>query len=278
MLRELGLLQAPIVTTFHGYDMSEYVRRRGPGCYRRLLAAGDLFLPVSDRWRARLIDMGADPTRVRVHRMGVDCRRIVPRSAPIPRAPRRVLSVARLVEKKGIEFGIRAFAVLSRARPDVNYLVIGDGELRSRLERLAVTLGVGGRVQFAGLEPHGSVVRALQEADVFLAPSVTAASGDEEGISVAVMEAMAAGLPVVATRHSGTPELLLDGETGFLAEERDVPGLAAALCYLLENPEQRTAMGLKGRARILAEYNAESQNDRLAAILQRVVVERSRAA
>ena len=275
MLRELGVLGGPVVTTFHGTDMSAYLRRRGTGCYRRLLAAGELFLPVCNRWRRHLIELGGDPERIRVHHMGVDCTRIPVARGP---GPRRVLSVARLIEKKGIAFGIRAFALVARERRDVTYLIVGGGELQPQLVRLAARLGVGDRVAFAGPQSQAHVLQALYEADVFLAPSVTAPNGDEEGIPVALMEAMAAGLPVVASRHSGIPELVAHGHSGLLAAERDVSGLAAALGALLDSPEQRRAMGLEGRARVLADYEIETQNDRLVELFSGVIDERSRAA
>ncbi|TIU75982.1 MAG: colanic acid biosynthesis glycosyltransferase WcaL, partial [Mesorhizobium sp.] len=121
-------------------------------------------------------------------------------------------------------------------RDDWNYSVIGAGELLEQLKRLAAELGIAGRVDFLGPRPHAEVKQRLRDAHVFVLPSVSAHNGDLEGIPVALMEAMAAGLTVVSTYHSGIPELIEDGKTGFLAPERDVAALAGKLVWVADNP------------------------------------------
>jgi colanic acid/amylovoran biosynthesis glycosyltransferase len=118
--------------------------------------------------------------------------------------------------------------------------------------------------------PHEQVVEVLRRASIFLAPSVTSADGDQEGIPVALMEAMSSGVPVVATEHSGIPELVEDGISGFLAPERDAGTLAVRLGQLIEHPELWPSMGEAGRRRVEADYDIEVLNDRLVDLLERL--------
>ena len=268
-LREIGALRGKLVTVFHGVDASAYVRHN-PRIYRHLFATGDLFLPVSDYFRGRLIEHGCDPARIYVHRMGVDLRRFSFRPPPIRKIdePLRVLTAARLVEKKGIEFGLRALAELKAQNAPFQYTIVGEGFERPELESLAKGLGLGDAVSFLGWRDHGDIAELMRESHVLLYPSVTDSNGDQEGVPVSLMEAMATGLPVVTTRHSGIPELIEDGVTGLLAGERDSHGLADALERLLNEPELGVRLSDTARARVVADLDIEILNRRLVAHFQ----------
>jgi colanic acid/amylovoran/stewartan biosynthesis glycosyltransferase WcaL/AmsK/CpsK len=264
MLRDAGAICGKLVTTFHAADLTVDPERFGPALYKRLFAAGDLFLPVSKRWEERLVRMGCDPARVRVHRMGVACRAFsFARSGSNSGGPVRITTVARLVEKKGVKYGIRAVAGLARAGRRIEYRVVGDGILRAELERLIHALDAAEWVRLLGWREQPEVREILRDTDIFLAPSVTARNGDQEGIPVSLMEAMAAGLPVVSTRHSGIPELVEDGVSGFLAPERDADALAGRLERLIEDPRLRREMGCRGRAFVDQHHDVDRLNDRL---------------
>ena len=258
-----ALGDASLVAVLHGADLSSWAGDDGPGRFGPVFAGTDLLLPVSERWREQLLAWGAAPERVAVHRVGIDLHRIEPGERAAGH-PVRLLSIARLVEKKGIADAVRAVALV----PDVAYDVIGDGPLRSDLESLIEALGVTDRVRLLGSQPPAEVARHLQRTDVLVAPSVTAADGDQEGIPVAIMEAMAAGLPVVSTFHSGIPELVEHGVTGLLVGEGDVEGLAAALRALVAEPERRQAMGAAGRGAVAARHDAETLARELGAHLE----------
>lgn len=266
-LRAAGLVRGRVLTAFHGYDLSRYLALHGDRVYDDLFARGDLFLPVSHFWRRRLIALGCPAERIVVHPMGVDLRRF----AFEPRRPDggevRLLTVARLVEKKGVEYGIRAVAALRAAGLPVRYRIVGNGPLRGSLERLAAELGVREVVRFEGERDQEHIIRAMREAHLFVAPSVTARDGDMEGIPVSLMEAMATGLPVVSTYHSGIPELVQDGTSGFLVPERDVEALAMVLRYLVVHPSRWPEMGAAGRVTVERERDMEVLNDRLEALL-----------
>lgn len=271
-LRRAGLLDGRVVTTFHANDVSAYVREFGPTVYSRLFREGQLFLAVSQYTRARLIDLGCPQERILVHRMGIDCGRI--RFRPRRRAengPVRLLTVARLVEKKGVAYALRAVAALIAQGHDLEYQIVGDGPLRLELERESYQLGIRERVTFRGPLTQEGVAEALGDAALFVLPSVTAANGDEEGIPVSLMEAMASGLPVVATDYAGIPELVEDGVSGALVPERDVDQLTARLADLLTRPDRWPAMGRRGRERVERDYDIHALNDRLVELFSAMV-------
>jgi colanic acid/amylovoran biosynthesis glycosyltransferase len=271
LLRELGALRGKIVTAFHGEDITNYPRRFPGNVYAPLFAHGDLFLPISARWNDTLIAMGCPLDRIRVHRMGVDLRHFSPASAAARRdGPLRVITVARLVEKKGIADAILA---VSKLGAEFEYVIVGDGPLRAELESLAQANGVADRVRFTGSLPRAGVAELLRSSSVCVAPSVTAADGDIEGIPVSIMEAMAAGLPVVSTRHSAMDELVEDGVSGFLAAEHDVPALTRSLALLAADPALRARMGEAGRRIVAREFDAGVLAGRLEALYGALVRE-----
>lgn len=248
-LRAIGALRGPIVTALHGEDIMTYPSRFAATHYDSLFGDGDLFLPVSARWHDTLTVLGCPMDRVRVHRMGVDLDTFQPRRGPDENGrPLRLLVVARLVEKKGIDDAIRAVARLPGA---YEFVIAGDGPLRSALEALAAELSPKGQITFVGSQQRSEVLRLMQSSDIFVSPSRTAADGDIEGIPVAMMEAMASALPVVSTRHSGIPELVEHGVSGWLVKEGDVVALADRIAMLAADSGLRVKMGEAGR-RIVA--------------------------
>jgi colanic acid/amylovoran biosynthesis glycosyltransferase len=270
-LRELGLIAGPIATVFHGKDMSAYLKKRSRSAYGRLFKRGDLFLPISAFWREKLLSLGAPPERTLVHRMGVDTTRFMESLRALqPREPVRFIGVGRMVEKKGFDDALAAFAAMraEAGAPAATLTLIGDGPLRKSLEAQAAQLGLGEAVRFAGLLPHARVAEELGRAHVFVLASRTARSGDMEGIPVALMEAMAQGLPVLATRHSGTPELVEHDVSGLLCDEGDRVALAANMSAVARAPERWAAMGAAGAAKVRAEFDLKVWNDRLLARLR----------
>lgn len=264
ILRELGIIQGKLVTTFHGYDMS-VIPRRDPGTYRHLFTHGDLFLTVSTVWKERLLELGCDPLRIVVHRMGANLVRFDyrPRYREPGRLP-RILTVGRMVEKKGIEYGLRAMAEVLKRYGPVHYSIAGDGPLRPQLEDLASELNLRGYVTFHGWQNRDGVVSLMEANDILLAPSVTAQNGDQEGIPVTIMEAMATGMPVISTSHSGIPELVEDGVSGLLVREGDSDGLMKVLLALLREPGRWEEMGRAGRAKVEREHDIMILNAQLA--------------
>lgn len=266
-------LGVPLVVTFHGHDVAgldgrnRFVRRYAWYQLRKreLFERAALLVCASADLAERLERHGAPSGKIVVHRLGIDVRRFSP--TPAVDGPLRVLMVGRLVEKKGMEFGLAAFARVHRRHREATLTIVGDGPRAERLRRLAMALGVGDAVRFAGVLAPADVERAMRSADVLMAPSVTAADGDVESGVLVLKEAAACGLPGVGTRHGGIPEIIEDGRTGCLVPERDVDALASALLDLADHPSRRASMGEAARAKIAREYDTRVQNERLESLL-----------
>jgi len=264
-LRRLGV-QGKLVTTFYGYDVNAYVQDTQPDVYAPLFGTGDCFLVLSELMKEQVRDLGCDPDKLRKHPLGIDvssfaCNRRA--EANEPQHPPTVLTVARLVEKKGLHFGIQAIAELSKTFPDVQYIIAGDGPLKGTLTEQSRELGISDQITLLGWQDADQIRRLYREADVFLLPSVTAQNGDHEGTPTALIEAQAAGLPIVSTRHAGIPEVTLNGESALLVPERDTSTLVASLALLLNRPDLRLQMGRCGRAFVAQHFDLEELNHRL---------------
>jgi len=166
-----------------------------------------------------------------------------------------VVMVGRFVPKKGLVYGVRAFAECRRRRPRGRLIIVGDGERRAELEAAVREEGLAGHVTFAGALPHAEVAALLARADVLVAPSVTTANGDRESGIMVVKEASASGAVPLGTWHGGIPEIVEDGRTGFLVPERNVAALAGRLDELLADPALRRRMAEAARKKMAAEYD-----------------------
>ena len=272
LLKDLGIFKGKVVTTFHGHDMTHFVKTYGKNVYNHLFKNGDIFLPISERWKNELINLGCDEKRILVHHMGIDLEKYRCQDRRIKNDRKiNILSIARLVEKKGIEYGIRAVAKVTKDHPAIEYTIVGDGPLRKRVESLIGELDLEKNVKLLGWKKQEEIITLLKDADIFLAPSVTGSGGDQEGIPVVLMEAMAQELPVVSTYHSGIPELVQDGISGFLVPEKDVDALAERLAYMMDTPEIRDELGRNGRKYVEAHYNIHTLNMRLVEIYRHLL-------
>ena len=269
-LKDAGI-RAKICTVFHGFDVSGYPLTHGGDVYDELFAKGDLFMPISEYWKKVLGDLGCPVEKTVVHRMGIELDKFEYADHGIRSdGPVRLLTVGRLVQKKGHRYAIEAVADLVDAGRDIEYTIAGDGPLRAELEGLAESGGLGDRMRFLGAVDADQVRGLYRESDIFVLPSVIAADGDMEGIPVVLMEAMACGLPVVSTRHSGIGELVVDGESGLLAKEKDVDGLAAKVRQLIDKPEMYIRMARCAVECVRAGFDVEKLNGELEEKLSRL--------
>jgi colanic acid/amylovoran biosynthesis glycosyltransferase len=272
LMKEIGAVEGKVVTTFRGYDLSSYLQDKGDNVYDYLFERGDLFLSVSNRFKDKLVELGCDERKIAVHRSGVNTHKL---NFPVRKLKNdgqvQLLTVARLVEKKGVQYGIQAIAKVLERFPNIMYKIAGDGPRKSSLVRMIKELDIDDKVKLLGWKQHGEIVALMREADILLAPSVTSKGGDQEGIPGVLMEALASRLPVISTQHSGIPELVQDGKSGFLVPERDVDALAEKLVYLIRHPEIWPEMGQAGRAYVEEHHDINKLNDQLVETYQRLL-------
>lgn len=267
-LLQQGVITGKLVTSIRGADITSTLQAQ-PGLYDDLLQEGHLFLPISEFFKHKLIDEGCDPKKIAVLRDGIDLRRFAFKERTrVAGEPTRLLFIGRFEAKKGVFMAAQAVAEVIRSGRNLLLDIVGDGALRPELEAFIRAQGVSDRVRLHGWQSQDQVLEHLQNAHLLIAPSVTAPSGDQEGIPNTVKEGMAVGLPVLSTFHSGIPELVEDGVSGYLVPEHDTSALAERLTYLADHPECWAALGRAGRAKIEADYNIETLNDKLASLYE----------
>ena len=277
-LKEIGI-SGKLITTFHGYDMSVFIVNNSNNIYKKLFFKGDLFLPISNYWKRKLIRLGCNEKKIIVHRTGINLEKFnFFERRKQSGEPIKILTIGRLVEKKGHEYAIRAIAKIIQENKNINieYIIAGDGPLKNKLESLVLKLGIKNYIKFLGAVEQDEVLALYQQAHIFVLPSITARNGDQEGIPVVLMEAQATGLPIISTYHTGIPEVVVDGKTGFLVPEEDVDALAERLEYLIEHPELWPDMGHAGRKFVEEKYDIKRLNQNLVEIYQNFIKEKYR--
>lgn len=252
----------PLVTTFSGADAIQLPRRH-PHLYAQLFSEGDLFIASAEAIRKELLSLGCPEGRLRVLYPGVDVQEIpFHERAPVEGGPVRVLIAGHLVDRKGLRYGLQAFASASRYLRHVSLTIIGDGPGRREVEAMIREFGLTD-VHLLGTQPRAAVLEEMGKAHIFLLPSVKTPDGDVEGIPFALLEAQASGLPVVTTWHSGIPEVVADGRSGYLLSERSAHTMAERLRYLIEHPEVWPSFGRIGRTIIEERFDLRQQLARL---------------
>lgn len=271
-LRRAGLLDSRVVVHFRGHDISGYVERLGPSAYDETFAEADWFIANCRHFRNRAIDLGCDPGRIDVVPSGCDLARFAFAERRPPEAgPIRLLAVGRLVEKKGHGLAIEAMRLLRAEGCNLKLRIVGDGPLRDELSAQIEDAGLQDRVHLVGALPHAEIAEELARTHVFLAPSVRAPDGDEDAPVNTLKEAMASGAPVVASRHGGIPELVLDGVNGLLCAEGDAVALAESIAEMTEAWRLWPAFGRAGRRKVASEYSVDVANDKLLATYARTL-------
>lgn len=256
----------PLVVTFHGYDVPLLQSRlrllplhwpyawSGP----KLLRDMTLGLCASNELRDMLIDMGVPADRLVLSQLGVDLSAF----QPAQRDPTslRVIMIGRFVEKKGFVYGIEAFArALRNVSTPMRLTIVGSGDGEAALRALVSRLNIDAHVTFAGVLKKAEVARELSRSDVLLAPSVVDANGDRESGLIVVKEASASHVVPIGTRHGGIPEIIDDGETGYLVPERDVEAMAARLVTVSNDVALRARLGAAARRKMEQQYDIAAQ-------------------
>ncbi|WP_231949030.1 glycosyltransferase [Paenarthrobacter nicotinovorans] len=272
-------LSLPHFTTLHGFDVSTsraaLLRSKRPAWMyysmlrQKFLRSESQFICVSRHIQQLAVELGAEPERTVVIGTGVDTERI--QASEVPDTP-VILHVARLVEKKGTAYLIRAFAALVKVIPEARLRIIGSGPLEAHLKSQVAGLDLTRHVDFLGVQPHKRVLQELQKARVLCLPSVTAASGDQEGLGQVLLEAGAMGRPVVATNHGGIADAIVHDRTGLLVGERDILALADALTIILEDQSLAQRLGAAARAYVEQDFNVFLQAEKVEALYRSALV------
>ncbi|WP_054687539.1 glycosyltransferase [Pantoea stewartii] len=271
-LRELGILKGKQATVFHGADISRrHILDEHKQDYRNLFQQSELMLPISHLWQNKLIEMGCPPEKIHVTRMGIEPEKFNFQPRDGFHTPLRIVSVARLTEKKGLDVAVKASAMLKQRGGQFQYTIIGNGDQDKMMRDFIANEAMQDCVTMPGFKPQEEIRKALSDADIFLLPSKTAADGDMEGIPVALMEAMAVGLPVVSTFHSGIPELIENNVSGWLVKEDDADALADTLLKLSQGEVDVAPVVAAARQKVETEFNQHIAYRELAQILERMV-------
>ena len=258
------LIDIKFVTSFRGYDVSSYIKNNSEDVYNELFIKGDKFLPVCDYFTDRIINLGCDQKKVNVLYSGIDPSEFMYNLPKLDKSKNiRIISIGRLVEKKGLEYAILAIKKLQKEYNNIIYKIIGDGKERKKLQELTESFGLKSIITFTNNIPDDEVRKCLHESDVFLLPCITAENGDQEGIPNVIKEAMACGVPVVSTFHSGITELVENNVTGCLVPEKDVDSIVEKIKFLTNNPETYIKISKNARNVIENHFNIDELNKKL---------------
>lgn len=270
-LRE-WLQKRKLVVSLRGADITKNEVRNNSGIYQQLFYGADLFLPVCDYFKQIAIQLGCPENKIMVHHSAINCSQFFFKERKKKKNDIvHLISVCRLVEKKGLNFALEAIAKLVKKYKNIHFTIVGRGHWRTRLEEMVKKLKISDKVTFFGWGTHEQVVHLLNKSHIFLLPSITAENGDEEGIANALKEAMAMGLVTVSTHHAGTPELITDGVSGFLVPEKDSTALAAKMKYIIEHPKIWKSIGLAARKKIEDEFEIKQSIKELENLFNRLL-------
>jgi len=268
----------PVIVSFHGADVQ--VGLNSPIAdlrLRELFQRAALVLTRSESLAQALKERGCAPDKVEAHHTGIPLE-VYPfrhRSKP-PGGAWRLMQACRLVEKKGLGVTLRAFARFHQQFPAATLTIAGDGPLRHQLETQSKALGITSNVRFTGFLDAPALAELFFASDIFLHPSELTSEGNREGVPNSLLEAMATGLPSVATRHGGIPEAITDRVNGLLVDEADAEALFRALEELVRDDQLRASIAEKGAEIVANKFNHAEQIKKLEDIYLRVIKESAR--
>ncbi len=251
----------PVVVSFHGADvMVDLEQPRYRAATQEMIAAARLVLVRSESLARAVADLGCGPEKIRIHRTGIPLGELPFRERIWPNdGAWHFLQAGRLIEKKGLATSLRAFAAFHRTHPKATFTIAGEGPMLAELKQLAGQLGVTESVQFTGFLSQPELRAAFGRAHIFLHPSEVGADGNQEGVPNAMLETMASGLPVFATRHGGIPEAIEEGVSGVLVAERDHAALSAALLDWTARPDALAALARRGAEAVAEKFEQSTQ-------------------
>jgi len=258
--KRLGL---PVITTVHGHDITKYENATAQSrTNQQFFANVDRVIAVSNFIAEQALARGCPEEKLVQHYIGIDLEKFTQQKNETDSPS--LLFVGRLVEKKGCSYLLQAMEQLKPRFPELRLTIIGEGDLKSSLQQEVLSRKLN--VDFAGTASAAEVRQQLARSWLFVAPSITAASGDAEGLGMVFLEAQALQTPVVSFRSGGLVEAVDEGSTALLSDEKDVAGLAANIAQLLENSTLRHNMGMAGRKRVEQHFDVRKQCAKLESI------------
>lgn len=263
--REAGV---PLVAHFHGYDAHKLETLERYGNYKRLFHAAAAIVVVSRAMEQQMLALGAPRERLHYIVYGTDTEQFTPCE---PGAnPPHFVTVGRFTEKKAPQLTLLAFREAWWKHPEARLTMVGTGPLWEVVRQLVQSYGMEAAVELPGVLPPEQVAERMRGARAFVQHSLTPGDHDMEGTPLAVLEAMASGLPVISTLHAGIPDVMKHNERGLLSAEYDINAMADHLIQLIEHPGRAATMGRAGRAYVTAHHRIEDRIGVLQQLLEHV--------
>ncbi len=268
--KKLGI---PVLCSFYGIDAYSFpfVKNQNLQRLKKMFLQVDRVLVLGPAMKSHLISLGCPEEKIIIHHLGIHTQKIefICRTYSGQR-PVRFLLASSFIEKKGVDISMKALSKLCRDL-DFKVDIIGDGPLKSHIENIIDSGNLRDKVTMHGYQPYDYFIKLAYECDVFLQASKTTTTNDKEGTPMSLVDAMATGLPVVATRHSDIPEIVQDGVTGFLAEENSVGEFENALRKMIEKIRDISMFSQKSREWIEENFNVEVQSEILSKIYNNLI-------
>jgi glycosyltransferase involved in cell wall biosynthesis len=262
-------LQMPLVVHFHGYDAYEHAILKKCNYYQDLWNDASAVIAVSRDMQGQLQHLGFPADKIHYVPYGVDLAMFG--GAQPQKAPPMFIAVGRFVDKKAPHLTLLAFKEVLEHVPEARLKMVGDGPLFEACKQLVKSLSMDKAVEFLGTCSHQEIAGLMKQARGFVQHSVKTSYGDSEGTPVAILEAGAAGLPVVATRHAGIPDVVIDQQTGFLVNEGDIAGMAKCILKLARDPALAGKLGAAAQKHIRLDFSLDKNIAELYSVIQKVV-------
>lgn len=262
-LRNAGIIEGPILTAFRGVDITQRIKERGTSEYLDLFKNTERFLPSCAHFKELLIKLGCPQDKIHVLYSGVDTERFPFHDRNFSDGPLRLLSLCRLVPKKGIACTLHALAQLKQRGTPFTYTIAGDGPERTNLEQLSHTLGLTDSVHFCGAVANNDVCQLYCDHHIFLATSITPASRDQDGAANSPKEAALTGMPIIVSAHGGLSETVNDPHSGRIVPENDFTALADTLISWNDNREQLAGIGRNGASYSKSKFEITALNKQM---------------
>ena len=260
-------LKLPMIVHFHGYDAYMYeVLAQNKKHYLDIFAYANDIVVVSQAMKQQIISLGCPEHKITVNHYGPQAHfaKLTPTFQQ-----RNFIAVGRLVPKKAPQITINAFAKVAKKYPGAHLWIGGCGVLEEECKKIVVDLGIEKQVTFAGYVTHAQICAQINNSFCFVQHSVRSEDGDSEGTPVVILEAGAAGLPVIATQHAGIPDIVIHEKTGFLFPEKDIEAMTAYMLQMAENMDLAQNMGKKAQKYILENFSIEKHINNLDNIIKK---------